>query len=147
SPLSLTVNPAGTFTSVVSSVNPSVFGQSVTFTATVTSDPPLAVAETGSVSFFDGATLLATMPLSNGSAAYSSSSLAVAGHSITATYSGDSNYAGSTSPALTQTVNAAATSTSVSSSLNPSTFGQSVTFTATVTANAPGAGTPTGTVT
>src|SRR6202011_325357 len=73
--------------------------------------------------------------------------LSVAGHSITVVYSGDPNFAGSTSAALAETVNPAASSTAVTSSLNPSVFGQAVTFTATVSAVAPGAGTPSGTVT
>src|SRR5262249_54982467 len=101
-----------------------------------------------SVTFKDGATTLGTGAL-NGTAmaTFSTSSLTVSGHSITAVYAGDASFAGSTSSALTQTVNTAATSAAVISSLNPSTTGQSVTFTATVTATAPGAGTPTGTVT
>ena len=74
--------------------------------------------------------------------------MAVGTHSITAVYSGDDSYTGSTnSPALTQTVTAAATTTTLFSSANPAVFGQSVTFTATVTAIAPTPGTPTGIVT
>src|SRR5207249_7128660 len=52
----------------------------------------------------------------------------------------------STSPNFIQTVNKASTSTAVTSSLNPSIFGQSVTFTATISVTAPGSGTPTGSV-
>jgi hypothetical protein len=143
-----TVNAAkvGTTTTVVSSVDPSVFGQSVTFTATVTpasgSNTP-----TGTVTFLDGATTLGTAGLSGGSATFSTSSLAVANHAITATYGGDTNFNGSTSTAITQTVNQANTTTALTSSVNPSVFGQSVVFTATVSAVAPGSGTPTGTVT
>src|SRR5207248_1675985 len=48
---------------------------------------------------------------------------------------------------LTQVVNLADTTTALSSSLNPSTFGAAVTVTAAVTVNAPGAGTPAGSVT
>jgi hypothetical protein len=62
-----------------------------------------------------------------------------------AAYAGDANNTGSSSPALSQVVNKAATATALVSSLNPSTGGQAVTFTATVTAA--GGGTPTGTVT
>src|SRR6185503_7389182 len=61
--------------------------------------------------------------------------------------SGDASFAASTSSALSQVVNKANTSTTIASSLNPSTFGQSVTFTATVSVTAPGLGTPSGTVT
>ena len=92
----------------------------------------------------DGTTTLGTGTLSGGTATFSTSSLAVGSHSITASYGGDTNDAGSSSGAVSQTVNPDATTTSVSSSANPSVFGQSVTFTATVTVNAPGAGSPTG---
>jgi hypothetical protein len=128
----LTVNQASTATALDSSVNPSTYGSSVTFTATVTS------GATGTVMFKDGATTLGTGTLSSGTATFSTSILAVASHSITAEYSGDTNYAGSTSSALTQEVCQAVTTTSVASSINPSTYNSSVTFTATVTAGATG---------
>src|SRR5207253_7996640 len=73
--------------------------------------------------------------------------LARAGHTTTAESAGHPIFTASTSANLTQTVNQAGTTTAVSSSVNPSVFGQSVTFTATVSAVAPGAGTATGTVT
>ena len=72
--------------------------------------------------------------------------LTVASHTITASYGGDGNFLGKARPDLTQTVKKAGTTAGVTSSVNPSVFGQSVTFTVTVTANAPGSGTPTGTV-
>ena len=76
------------------------------------------------------------------------SALAVAGHSITAKYGGDTNFTGSTSSAITQTVNQDGTHDDrFVRRLNPADFGQSVTFTAAVSAAAPGSGTPTGTVT
>ena len=139
-----TVNPAATTTTVASSVNPSVFGQAVTLTATVAS---AAGTPGGTVEFFDGATSLGTVTLASGAASISIATLGVGSHNITAVYGGDANFGASTSAALAQAVNAAATHTSVGSSLDPSTLGQSVTFTATVTVDAPGAGTPTGTVT
>src|SRR5205823_4279635 len=77
----------------------------------------------------------------------STSSLSVGNHTVTAVYSGNSNFNTSTGTlAGGQTVNKADTSTAVSSSVNPSVFGQSVTFTATVSASSPGSGTPGGTV-
>ena len=147
STLTQTVNQASTTTAVVSGTNPSVFGQSVTFTATVAAAAPGAGAPGGTVTFKDGASTLGTGTLSSGTATYSTSALSVAGHSITAVYGGDGNFTTSTSSSLTQTVNAASTTTAVVSSLNPSNYGQSVTFTATVSAMAPGAGAPSGTVT
>ena len=55
--------------------------------------------------------------------------------SITATYNGDSETAKNTSAPLTQTVNQAVVSMTLSSSPNPSTAGQSVKFTTTLTSN------------
>ena len=146
----LTVQKASTTTIVASSVNPSVFGQSVIFTATVTVVSPGAGSPSGTVNFLDGATMIGSGTLSSTApfrATFTTSTLAVGAHSITASYAGNANFNGSTSAVLTQTANKAGTSTSVASSLNPSTFGQSVTFTATVTVVAPGAGSPSGTVT
>jgi hypothetical protein len=92
-----------------SSPNPSTFGQTVTFTATVT---PSA---TGTVSFYEGATLLGSAPLSASSdAQWSTASLGEGTHAITAVYSGDGTFMGSTSNDLTQTVNVAAGSFSLS---------------------------------
>src|SRR3989454_135881 len=144
--VSQVVNKANTTTTVASSVNPSVFGQSVTFTATVAAVAPGAGTPSGTVTFLDGATTLGTGTLSGGTATLTTSTLAVGSHSITASYGGDSNFNTSTSAVLTQTVNKANTTTTVASSANPSVFGQSVTFTATVAVVAPGAGSPAGTV-
>jgi hypothetical protein len=138
--LSQTVSQDGTSAAVVSSANPSVFSQTVTFTATVSAQAPGSGTPTGTVTFKDGTTTLGTASLSNGQAMLAKSSLAVGGHGITVTYSGDANFTGSTSGTLQQTVAKDGTTTIVTSSLNPSVFGQSVTFTATVSANAPGSG-------
>ena len=145
--LSHTVNKAASSSTVISSHNPSVFDQSVTLTATVAAVAPGSGTPTGTVTFKNGATVLGTGTLSSGKATFSTSALAVGPHSITAVYGGSINYNTSTSAVLTDTVNKAASSTTVISSHNPSLFGQSVTFTATVAAVAPGSGTPTGTVT
>ena len=141
--LTQTVNKAASSTSAVSSNSPSNRGAAVTFTASVTS--PVTGTPTGTVTFQDGASALGTGTLSGGTATFTTSGLTAGTHSITAIYGGDANFAGSTSPVLTQTVNKAASSTSVASSNNPSISGTAVTFTATVTSSA--TGTPTGTVT
>jgi phospholipase C len=133
--VSQVVNKATTTTTVVSSVNPSASGQSVTFTAAVSSP---AGTPTGNVVFQNGSTALATVGLSNGSAQYSTSKLATGWNIITAVYQGDSNNNGSTSAPLNQSV-LPATTTTLTSSLNPSTYGQAVIFTATVTSSS---GTP-----
>ena len=83
-------------------------------------------------------------PQTSSSATLAPSTLTVGTHSITARYSGDANYAGDTSAAVTVTVNQAVSVTAVTSSVNPSFAGQSVTLTAKVTSNGP---TPTGNVT
>jgi hypothetical protein len=133
---------AVTTTALTSSKNPSTFGDNVTFTATVTAS---SGTPTGTVTFKDSATTLATVTLSAGKAAFATSTLAGGTHSITAIYGGSVTYARSTSPVLSQVVNKQATSTTVVSSLNPSTSGKAVTFTATVKAAT--SGTPTGTAT
>ena len=141
--VSHTVNQASTTTALTSSANPSVFGQSVTFTAAVTVNSPGAgtIPANETVTFKDGVTTLGTGTTnSSGVATFATSALTVATHSITAVYAGDTNFATSTG-AVSQVVNQAATTTALTSSANPSVFGQSVTFTATVTVNSPGAGT------
>src|SRR5581483_2539702 len=83
------------------------FGQSVMLTATVSVTAPGAGTPTGNVNFMDGATLLQSVAVNGGGVAtLTLSSLTVATHSITAVYVGDTNFAGSTSNTVSQTVNA-----------------------------------------
>lgn len=131
-----------TTTVVTSSLNPAVYGQNVTFTAKVT--PSISGTPTGSVKFLDGSTTLATVAMAGGSASFSTHTLAAGAHSISAVYLGDSTYVTSTSAKVTETINKAATTAVVTSSVNPSSFNQSVTFTATVSSTA---GVPSGSVT
>jgi hypothetical protein len=144
--LTQTVKPAATATAITLSPNPSTFGQSITITAAVTST---AGVPAGAVTFYDGATILGTGSLnSSGQAALSTPALTIGSHTITASYGGNSNFAGSTSAALTQTVNKANTTTAITTQTpNPSVGGQPVTVMFTVKAIAPGSGTPTGNVT
>ncbi|MGA7988942.1 MAG: Ig-like domain-containing protein [Candidatus Dormiibacterota bacterium] len=149
-PITQTVNPGSTTTAVTSAIDPSVTGQPVTFTATVTVVAPGAGTPTGKVNFEDGGVTIAgcgAKALAAAGTATCAFTYTGAGtHTITAIYTGDTNFAGSTSTNFTQTVNQASTSTAVTSSLNPAVTGQPDTFTATVTAVAPGAGARTGTV-
>jgi serine protease len=135
--------PAATTTTLGSSPNPSTSGASVTFTATVSGTNP-----TGTVNFRDGANSVAgcgavalTGTGNSRTAQCATSALTVATHSMTAVYGGDAGNATSTSAVLSQVVNPAsgpvATTTTLASSANPSNAGQSVTFTASVTGNAP----------
>ncbi len=129
-----TVSKKITTTAVSSSLDPSTVGQAVTFTATVS-----AAAATGTVSFDEAGTPITgctAQPASSGTATCTVADLAAGGYWITAAYSGDSNYGSSMSPGLTQTIKKKATTTTVSSSLNPSTVGQAVTYTVTVSATA-----------
>ncbi|MBM4791730.1 Ig-like domain repeat protein [Streptomyces sioyaensis] len=142
-----TVNKAATTTALTSSPDPSVVGQLMTVTATVASIAPGAGTPTGTVTFdFGDGTPTATAPLSGGVATVTHTSASSSPYTLTATYSGDANYTAS-SGTDTQTVNKAATTTAVVSSPDPTVVGQPTTITATVASVAPGAGTPTGTVT
>jgi len=90
-----------TNTVLSSSANPSVFGQSLTFTATVGSAADRA--PTGTVTFSDGATSLGTGTLASGQATFTTSSLSIGSHSITGQYGGDP-ISGVSSGSLTQNV-------------------------------------------
>ena len=93
----------------MSSLNPSTFGQSVTFTATVTAGG--SPVTTGSVTFTDGAQALGTVNLNAaGQASLSTSTLSVGPHTISARFNGSGTLAVS-SASLTQTVNLAPTTT------------------------------------
>jgi hypothetical protein len=126
-PLTQVVKPVPTV-SVVSSLNPSINGQQVSFSATL-----VPAAATGTIQFLDGGTVLGSAPVSAGAAAFLTSALSTGAHSITAIYSGDGTYGPAASTALSQTVNAkTVTTTTVTSSANPSSVGASVTFSASV---------------
>ena len=131
---------------LTSSANPSQVGQSVTFTATVTAPDGGGVQPDGTLSFLDGTTTLADVPLSGGVATYTTAALTAGAHPITAIYSGDETKSilGETSAVLTQDVQAAATLV-VTTSGSPSYYGAAVTFTATITSSAatPASGTVT----
>jgi sugar lactone lactonase YvrE len=97
------IGPAGSTTALSSSNTAPFLGAPVTLTALASSTT--TGTPTGSMAFFDGTTLLATVPVTaNGSATYSSSGFALGTHSITAVYSGDTNFTSSTSSATVETV-------------------------------------------
>jgi hypothetical protein len=134
-----------TSTVLASSGSPSIVNQPVTFTATV-SPASGAIPNGETVTFYNGSNTLGTGATANGQAVFTTSALPLGTNSITAAYSGDGTYQGSTSKAVRQDVQLNQTTTTITSSLNPSTYGQSVTFTVAVTPQS-GSGTPTGTVT
>ncbi len=142
--LSQVVQEGNTSTALVSSSNPSSMSQSLTLTATVNSG--MGVMPTGTVKFMDGTTGLGSSSVNgSGIATFSTATLSVGTHSLTAVYSGDANSDPSTSSVLSQVVQKASTNVVLSSSSNPSTFAQSIMASATVTSAA--TGTPGGTVT
>ncbi len=130
---------------LTSSLNTSVFGQTVAFTMTVTSSTGVP---TGTVTLKDGTGAIATLPLPpSGEAAVTISILSVGYHSVVAVYNGDSNHVSDASTALTQEVRKASTTVMINSHVpNPSWFGHPVSVGFAVTVVAPGTGTPTGTV-
>lgn len=119
-------------TALSSSPNSSIYGQTVTLTATVTPN-----TATGTVQFLDGTTSLGTTAITGASATLAT--LLTAGvHALTAVYSGDGSTASSTSPVVSQTVSKATPSLALSSYNNPSATGDPVTFSANITVLATG---------
>jgi hypothetical protein len=126
--------PSGTGTSLSSSENPSMVGQSVTFTATVSPVP-----DGGSVQFTDpGVTIpgCEAVPVdpSTGQASCTTSFTSPGDYQVQAVYSGDAAFGGSQSPVITQVVRApgpgpsGATSIRLGASANPAVTGQAVTY-------------------
>jgi hypothetical protein len=139
---------AATTTSLAASNTTPTTGQSVKFTATVAPQSGNGTL-TGTVTFSDGANQIGSGGVSAGSATFTISTLANGSHNITAAYSGDTNFAGSTSSGVNVTVSAPAkttTTTSASPSATQLTTGQMFTLNISV-APTSGSGTPTGTVT
>lgn len=116
--ISLVPTPTVTLTP---SANPTTYGGNVTLTATLSTS-----AATGTVTFKDGATTLGSANLSGGTATYSTSSPTAGSHSLTAIYSGDSNFNASTSDVLTQTVNKALPVITTWPSASAITYGQTL---------------------
>src|SRR5260370_23943696 len=110
--------------------DPFTFGPTASLTAKI--QPGAGNAATGAVIFLDNSTPLGFASVSNNSAQITVSTLSVGTHAITAQYSGDTNFSGSTSAAIPETVNPGSVTITVSSSGNPSTYGQALTFTASV---------------
>ena len=125
---------------LTSSLNPAVAGQSVTFTAQLTS---ASGTPTGNIQFFDGANLLSTQTVSAaGTATFTTSSLTVGSHTITANYQPTGTFDPS-SASLIQVIEGNPTSTTLTCLPNPIDISKTALFTATVTS---ASGTPTGTV-
>ena len=145
--VSVTITQAAASIALTASpASPATYGTSLTLTATA-SGP--STTPGGTVQLMDGATSLGTATLNGGGVATfvlnGASALAAGLHSLQVAYSGDSNYTGVNSNTLAYSVNKSSNTTLVAtSSLNPSTYGDSVTVPIVITSSA---GTiPTGTV-
>jgi Bacterial Ig-like domain (group 3)/FG-GAP-like repeat len=136
------LNLSGTSMSASTTPSTLVYKQPFSLNASVTASLTQTPHPTGSVTYKDGTTTLGSAAL--GSAIYISAGLTVGAHSGSVAYSGDSNFNPHTVTG-TKTVGKASSSTKLASSLNPSTHGQAVTFTATVVPQF--AGVPTGKIT
>ena len=124
-----------------SSLNPAVYGQPVTLTATVTDSA--RQTPSGFVVFTEGSTVYGTASLSGGVAQVVLPAINAGKHTITAQYSGDASD-NSSKATLVQIIDGVSSSTTVTVDTEPSTYGQTVTFTAVVSSIS---GTPGGTVT
>ncbi len=123
---------SATATALVSNLNPSIYGQPVTWTATVATTGP--VPPTGKVHFIWSGYTVGTATLNaSGVATLTRSNLNADSYLLTAIYNGDANNLASTSAILNQVVQQTTSSATLSSSANPSTFGQAVTFTTKIT--------------
>jgi hypothetical protein len=152
--LAVTVTPASTSASISASPNPVATNQQVTLSVTIGSQSNSTQGPTGTVTFKDGSTSIGTanvtpagakgMVGASGTASMSMTFTTTGTHSLTAVYSGDANYATSTSSAVTLAVGQT-TMTTVTSSSTSISSGGSVTLTATVVGTGTGAS-PTGTV-
>jgi hypothetical protein len=136
-----TVSQCGTTETLTSSLNPALAGQSVTFTAQLSA---ASGTPTGAIQFLDGTNLLSTQTVSGtGSATFSTNSLAVGSHTITANYQPTGTFGASTA-SLTQVIVGDTTSTALTCLPNPINIDNTAQLTAIVTS---GGGSPTGTVT
>ncbi|MFS8533048.1 Ig-like domain repeat protein [Sphaerobacter thermophilus] len=150
--LTHTVNQIATSLTLAVQPSSSVWGQAVTFTATLAVTSQGATAPSGTVAFTDGGTAIPgceSQPLdpTTRTATCTTAALGTGAHPIGAAYSGDATYAPSEAPALTHSVDQAASQVRLLTDRPVVTVGEPVTLTATVTVLPPGAGVPTGTVT
>jgi sugar lactone lactonase YvrE len=142
-----TSNPLANTTTLSASTALANVGQPVTLTATVKAPFAGNIAATGTVNFLNGTTSVGTATASNNVATLVTSTLPAGTYALTAAYSGDSNYSASTSSPLTLVVSSKPVAVvTLATSASSSNQGQSVTFTATVSAFS-GTTQPTGSVT
>jgi hypothetical protein len=136
----LTITQAMPAVTLTSPSNPATYGTSITFTAQTAS------LATGTMSFLDGATLLGTGTISGGVVTFTTNTLSSGSHSLTASYPGDTNYSAAVSPVVAQVITKTSATMSITSSKNPSNYGDVVIFTVTA-AGLVGLPNPSGSVT
>ena len=138
----VTIARASTATVVAASPAAPVYGQSLTLTATTTVVAPGAGISGSPVTFYDGTTVLGSAAGSGGRATLAVASLAAGTHAVKAVSGQGGNFAASTSPVVTVTINKALTTTSLAVPLPIVATGQAQVLTATVATVAPGTGVP-----
>jgi Bacterial Ig-like domain (group 3)/FG-GAP-like repeat len=132
-----------TTTGLTASASSIIVGSSITFTAAITPGTGSTGTPTGTVTFLDGTTALGTGNIASGKVTYATNALIIGNHNITAVYSGDTAFSGSTSSAITVTVVAPAKITpTVTVSPSPATITTAQALTATITVSG-GSGNPT----
>jgi hypothetical protein len=141
-----TVVDSATEINLYSTLNPAPFGSSGSIKATVNAVAPGGGTPSGTVTFTEGETVLASVPLAGHTATLALKSLTPGIHDILATYSGATGYLESEAE-FEEEITAARTDLTLTTTLNPAPFGSSGTLKATVDARAPGGGTPGGSVT
>jgi hypothetical protein len=126
------VTVQGSTTLLIPTVNPAPYGETLLFVVSVVPDGGTGVP-TGTVTLISGGSAVGAATLAGGTAAVVVSSLVVGSHALTADYAGDANFSPSVSGAVTETINAASTATTLTVSPATAATGQQVTLTATVT--------------
>ena len=139
--VSQVVNLATATLKLVSSVNPSPLSGSLTFTATASSNGGMP---TGTIQFLDGTTSIGSGTLNgSGNATFTTTSLILGSHTITASYGGDTYDSTASSTTLTQVINPTTTTVTLTPSANPSMLNAQLTLSISVSATG---AQPTGTV-
>jgi hypothetical protein len=137
-PIAVNVIASATTTSLIASPNPAPFGATVTFTATVANSASgSTITPAGSVSYYDGTTLLGTSTLASGVATYSTGTLSVGSHNITAAYAATTGFNASTSPTVVEVISPADFQISASPASQTIYTGEAATYTVAIT---PGTG-------
>src|SRR5436190_820165 len=130
-----TTSTSATTTTIAQDRDTTEWHQPVTFTAVVTSANGVP---TGVVRFLDGSTTLASVPLQNGTASWTTNALALGDHSITASYAGNNSFSASSSTPLVHHVVKGNPHLTITSSMTHAAYGDSIPFAVSVERDAGG---------